>query len=46
MILEPSDEGGPQVYIEDCEVCCNPIELTYETHAEKITNFRTSKAYE
>jgi hypothetical protein len=44
MILEPSEEG-PQVYIEDCEVCCNPIELTYETNGEKIVNFRFAKAY-
>lgn len=45
MILEPSDEG-PQVYIEDCEVCCNPIEVNYESRGEKIVNLRSSKAYE
>jgi len=45
MILEPSDEGGPQVYVEDCEVCCNPIQVTYETSDEKIRNFVAGKAY-
>ena len=25
MLLDPS--VGYQVYVEDCEVCCNPIEL-------------------
>jgi transcription elongation factor Elf1 len=23
-----------QTFIEDCEVCCNPIEITYDTDAE------------
>ncbi len=45
MILEPSDEAGPQVYVEDCEVCCNPIQVTYETSDEKIRNFVAGKAY-
>ncbi len=45
MILEPSEEGGPQVYVEDCEVCCNPIQLTYETSGDKIRNFSVNKAY-
>ena len=28
-----------QSYIEDCEVCCNPIRLTYEADGEAITAF-------
>jgi len=26
-----------QVYIEDCEVCCNPIELDIQTEDHMIT---------
>jgi len=26
-------------YIEDCEVCCNPIEVKYHSDGNNITNF-------
>ena len=26
-------------YIEDCEECCNPIEVKYQSDGEIITNF-------
>ena len=29
---------GSQSYIEDCEVCCRPIKVTYETDGEEITS--------
>ena len=44
MLLDMSEEGV-QTYIEDCEVCCNPIQLTYEPINGKIKNFTTDKAY-
>ncbi len=29
-----------QTYVEDCEVCCNPIEITYTvTDDEELTEF-------
>lgn len=28
-----------QKYIEDCEVCCNPIEIKYQSDGNDITNF-------
>lgn len=28
-----------QNYIEDCEVCCNPIQIQVSTTAREITNF-------
>ncbi|MGD0587122.1 MAG: CPXCG motif-containing cysteine-rich protein [Oryzomonas sp.] len=31
---------GYQRYIEDCEVCCNPIEITYEAEEGVIVAFR------
>lgn len=29
-----------QTYIEDCENCCNPIKIHYETEAGMIVDFR------
>jgi len=31
---------GYQRYIEDCEVCCNPIEITYEVEEGVIVAFQ------
>lgn len=28
-----------QQYIEDCEVCCNPIQITYEIEGENVISF-------
>jgi hypothetical protein len=28
-----------QTYIEDCEVCCNPIEVTYTVRDDDLANF-------
>ncbi|WP_229683271.1 CPXCG motif-containing cysteine-rich protein [Echinicola rosea] len=40
MILDLS--VSPQQYIEDCEVCCQPIEVHFETEGENLTNFSAS----
>jgi transcription elongation factor Elf1 len=29
-----------QRYIEDCEVCCNPIAVSYETEEGRLVSFR------
>lgn len=28
-----------QVYIEDCEVCCNPIEVEFHVEEDEIVSF-------
>ena len=28
-----------QSYVEDCEVCCRPIEIHYSVAGEELTNF-------
>ena len=28
-----------QSYVEDCEVCCNPIEVRYEVDEENLSTF-------
>jgi hypothetical protein len=38
MLLDLSEEGE-QVYIEDCEVCCQPIQIVYEAHDHKLVRF-------
>jgi hypothetical protein len=37
MILDLS--VAHQEYIEDCEVCCNPIEVEYQVEEEEIVFF-------
>ncbi len=28
-----------QTYVEDCEVCCNPIEISYSAEDDTLTTF-------
>ncbi|MEO0557360.1 MAG: CPXCG motif-containing cysteine-rich protein [Bacteroidota bacterium] len=37
MLLDPSIPR--QRYVEDCEVCCNPIEIAYELAEEAVVAF-------
>ncbi len=37
MILDLSVEE--QIYIEDCEVCCRPIQISYTAENEELQNF-------
>jgi hypothetical protein len=41
MLLDPdmSEEG----YIEDCQVCCNPIEIYFKIENEKVILFEAKK---
>ena len=39
MILDAS--VYQQTYIEDCEVCCNPIEITPNFEEGELTSFRS-----
>jgi len=38
MILDLS-ENGTQTYIEDCEVCCRPIQITFAVEGGKLISF-------
>lgn len=42
MLLELS--SGEQSYTEDCEICCNPIAISYDVDEGKVARFssRTS----
>jgi hypothetical protein len=37
MLVDTS--AGGQSYVEDCEVCCNPISITYDCEDGEITSF-------
>jgi transcription elongation factor Elf1 len=37
MVLDTSVRR--QTYVEDCEVCCRPIEITYTIEDDSITEF-------
>ncbi len=45
MLLDVSVDGL-QSYVEDCEVCCHPIQISYQASGGKITGFSYEKAYE
>lgn len=36
--------AGGQSYIEDCEVCCQPISISYEANDGKLGNFSAEAA--
>lgn len=42
MLLDPS--VSTQTYIEDCEVCCRPIEIRYCADNGAITEFSAEQA--
>ena len=44
MLLDLST-AGEQIYVEDCEVCCNPIQLQFFAQAGKLKGFSFDKAY-
>ena len=37
MVLDLSVRG--QTYVEDCEVCCNPIEISYSVEDDSLASF-------
>ena len=37
MVLDFSVRG--QTYVEDCEVCCNPIEISYSVEDDNLSTF-------
>jgi hypothetical protein len=37
MVLDLS--VGRQSYIEDCEVCCKPIEISFTVEDDELANF-------
>jgi transcription elongation factor Elf1 len=40
MLVDPSSDR--QEYIEDCEVCCNPIEVKIQVESDEITFFEAN----
>lgn len=41
MILDLSVEE--QIYVEDCEVCCNPIVISYTTKKGELDHFKAER---
>jgi hypothetical protein len=37
MVLDISSDS--QTYVEDCEVCCKPIEISYSIEEDRLTGF-------
>jgi transcription elongation factor Elf1 len=32
-----------QVYVEDCEVCCSPIEISYSAEDDELASFQAKR---
>jgi transcription elongation factor Elf1 len=40
MLLDLSEDGSQQ-YIEDCEVCCQPIQIAFTVEENKLAGFQS-----
>ena len=38
--------AGSQSYVEDCEVCCNPISISYDVEDGAVVSFAALAAQE
>jgi transcription elongation factor Elf1 len=36
--------AGAQSYIEDCQVCCQPMQISFVVHDEEPTSLRVDRA--
>jgi len=36
--------GGSQSYIEDCQICCQPMRLSFDTDGEYLLDLRVDRA--
>jgi len=43
MLLDLS-ENGSQTYVEDCEVCCQPIQIQFEVAGHTLAGFSSVAA--
>ena len=34
--------AGRQSYIEDCEVCCRPVQISYAVDSDGVVNFEAN----
>lgn len=41
ILLDPSIKNN--VFIEDCEVCCNPLEFSVQFENEQLINFTVNQ---
>ena len=41
MLLDPDMSG--EVYVEDCQVCCNPIEIKFTVEEDEVIAFVAKK---
>jgi len=41
MLLDPDMSG--ESYVEDCQVCCNPIEVVFEIVEGSVVSFEALK---
>lgn len=42
IVLDPS--AGGQSYIEDCQVCCQPMQITYDVEGDELRDLTIDRA--
>lgn len=42
LVIDPS--AGGQTYIEDCSVCCRPLQVSYEVHDGELSGLQVESA--
>ena len=40
MVLDPAVKS--QTYVEDCEVCCHPIQIRYSLEGDEVSDFEAN----
>lgn len=38
-VIQLDLSGGSQTFVQDCEVCCNPISFSYFTRGGELVSF-------
>jgi hypothetical protein len=36
--------GGGQAYVEDCQICCQPMEISFDVHEDGLTDLQVGRA--
>lgn len=36
--------AGAQSYVEDCQICCQPMEIGFTTEDDRLLDFRVDRA--
>ncbi len=44
MIVVVDSSAGSQSYVEDCEICCRPMQISTEVHGDVLSSIEVDRA--